>query len=87
MKDEWPTKEKDIHTAHKIMDEYAKTNNNEVGLFELVLDKEAKRMDYRIADWVTRLAKHFYAVYGIIQGDFITRQIISNCLINGQTLH
>lgn len=88
MSKSWPTKQKDMHIAQSIMEEYAhKQKSESLGLFELVVDKEEKRMNFRIASWVLTLAQHFNSLYGPTQGDYVTRQVISRCMIQDQTLH
>jgi hypothetical protein len=88
MSGEWTTKEKDLRIAQSIMLEYAKSENtSELGLLELVVNRVEKRMSFRLAGWVVAVAKHFSSVYGVAQGDYITRQVISCCLTQGQTLH
>ena len=84
----WPTKDKDMHIAQLVMEEYADKHNSEsLGLLELVVDREEKRMNFRLSTWVLALAQQFNAMYGIHQGEYVIRQIISRCMIQGQTLH
>jgi len=40
-----------------------------------------------LSGWVVILAKHFVSTYGISQGDYITRQVISRCITQDATLH
>lgn len=88
MNKDWPTKAKDMHIAQLIMEEYAnKQHTDSLGLFELVVVQSEKRMDFRLSNWVLALAEQFNTMYGASQGDFITRQVISFCMIQGQTLH
>ena len=88
MNKNWPTREKDIYTAQRIMEEYANEQNSDsLGLFELVVNQEEKRMDFRLSSWVLTLAEHFKSLYGASQGDFVTRRVISHCITKGETLH
>lgn len=88
MNENWPTKDKDLQTARVIMEEYAnERESNSLGLLEIMVDPAEKRMDYCLSGWVITLAKHFNSVYGTSQGDFITRQIITQCITQDQTLH
>ena len=88
MNKNWPTKEKDLHIAEAIMEEYAKDQNcDSLGLFELVLNQEEKKMDFRLASWVLTLAQQYNAMYGANQGDFVTRQVISRCITKEHTVH
>ena len=88
MSQNWPTRERDLHTARVIMEEYANERDSDsLGLFEIVVDQVEKRMSFRLSGWVVLLAKHFNSMYGVSQGDFVTRQVITRCLTQGQTLH
>lgn len=88
MSQNWPTRDRDLHTARVIMEEYAnERDSNSLGLFEIIVDQIEKRMDFRLSGWVILLAKHFNSVYGANQGDFVTRQVITRCITQGQTLH
>jgi hypothetical protein len=88
MNKNWPTKDKDMYAAQRIMEEYAIAHNSSsLGLFELIVIPEEKRMDYRVSSWVLILAEHFKSLYGDSQGDFVTRQVISRCITKDQTLH
>jgi hypothetical protein len=88
MDSKWPTKEKDMYLAQLIMEEFAdKQNSDSLGLFELVVSQEEKRMNFRLSNWVLAIAKQFNHMYGVNQGDYVTRQVISRCMTQGQTLH
>lgn len=88
MSQNWPTRDKDLHEARVIMEEYAqKRDSNSLGLFEIIVDQAEKKMNFRLSGWVVLLAKHFASNYGANQGDFITRQIISRCITQGETIH
>ena len=82
MKKNWPTKEKDMHLAQLIMEEFASKEQSEaLGLFELVVNQNEKRMNFRLSNWVLALAERFNSMYGPHQGDYVTRQVISRCMI------
>jgi hypothetical protein len=88
MTNRWPTKNKDIETAQQIMEDYATRNNlDSLGLFELVVDQEEKKMDFRLSPWVGLIASHFSKEYGEEKGDRVTRSIISNCITKEHTVH
>lgn len=88
MNQSWPTRDKDLQTARLIMEEYANDRESEsLGLFEIVVDQIEKKMNFCLSGWVVILAKHFVSMYGASQGDFVTRRVISRCIIQGQTLH
>lgn len=83
----WPTQLKDMHMAEQIMSRYAEEHAGVLNLFELVVDLQAKNMDFRLSSWVMALASHFKSVYGEQEGEIITRRIISACMRDNQTLH
>ena len=88
MNKSWPTKDKDMHIAQLIMEEHAGMQNSEsLGLFELVVNQDEKRMNFKLSNWVLILAQQFNSMYGAHQGDFVTRQVISHCMVQGQTMH
>ena len=88
MNQSWPTRERDLQTARVIMEEYANERDSDsLGLFEIVVDPAEKRMNFCLSGWVVILAKHFNSVYGVNQGDFVIRQVITSCMTQGQTLH
>jgi hypothetical protein len=77
-----------MQVARLIMEEYANQQNLQaLGLFELVVSQEEKRMNFRLSTWVLALAEHFNHTYGAHHGEHITRRVISRCLIQDQTLH
>lgn len=88
MSQSWPTREEDLKAAQSIMEEYANQGESPaLGLFEISVNHNEKRMNYRLSGWIVLLAKHFANQYGANQGDFVTRQVISRCIIQGETMH
>lgn len=88
MKQNWPTKDKDMETARMIMQEYSSDrDSSHLGLMEVVVNTQKKRMDLRLSGWVVLLAKHFNSEYGASHGDFVTRQVISRCITKDATMH
>lgn len=88
MSKKWVTKEKDMLIARNVINEYAtKQNSESLGLFELVVNQKEKRMDFRLSAWVVILAGRFKSLYGVNHGNFVTRQVISRCIIQDATLH
>lgn len=88
MKKDWPTKDKDMYIAQVIMEQFAKESESDtLGLFELVVNQREKCMNFRLANWVIAVAKHFKSIYGTNKGDYVTRQVISQCITQGQTIH
>lgn len=83
----WPTKTKDLHIAQVILEEYADKNQTDtLGVFEIVFNAKAKRMDFQLAHWIQTLAHQFTSMYGDHQGDFVTRQVVSRYMTQGHTI-
>jgi len=88
MNKNWPTKDKDMQIARLIMEEYAMRQECEsLGLLEVVVNQEEKSMNFRMASWVLTLAQQFNSMYGAFKGDYITRQVISKWMTEGQVIH
>ena len=88
MNENWPTKMQDLLTAQDIIEKYAEERNTfELGLFELVVDKKEKKMNFQLSSWIRILAKVFMNQYGDLDGDRITRQVITQCLVGDQVIH
>ncbi len=88
MKADWTTKNKDLHIAQQIMETYAcQQHDNVLSLFELVVNQDAKRMDFRLSDWVLALVSQYNLMYGENRGEEVTRLVISTCMVQGQTVH
>lgn len=88
MSNRWPTQHKDLIIAERIMESYAsEIDSDALGLFELVFDVENKQLDFRLSTWVLAMATQFKSMYGDEQGEFVTRQIVSRCMTQGQTIH
>lgn len=85
---QWPTKTKDLQMARDIIEQYAKARNTqELGLFELVFNEKEKKMNFQISSWIQMLADVFAQEYGDLDGDRITRHVITQCLVGDQLIH
>ncbi len=88
MSKNWHTKNKDLHIARMIIEHYAESHQTEaLGLLDWVFKPEEKRMDFEVADWVHVLANQFMRMYGDSQGDFVTRNVVSQLMISGAPVH
>lgn len=84
----WPTKYKDLRIAQEIMEQYAQENDTQtLSIFDWVFDPIKKRMDFHFSQWIAHLIIQFTTMYGLEQGDFVSRQIISKLIVQGETLH
>lgn len=84
----WPTEQVDMQLANTIIEKYLDMSEGEpLGLIEVVLNDQAEQIDVRPADWVVELAERFSEKYGQDQGEFITSQVITRCLLKGETIH
>lgn len=85
---DWPTKERDIALARKLIAQYSEEHDTErLGLFELSTDEYERKFEFRIAPWVLGLAGRFLQLYGPERGDIITRKVLTHCLVNGESVH
>lgn len=83
----WTTKEADLEVAEQIINKHIELNEGEpLGLFELILHDE-KIQRYELADWLIELSDHYNELYGDERGLFVTKMIISRCMIGDATLH
>ena len=88
MNENWPTKEKDLKVADKILEHHALTSDfKEFGIVELSLEERRDVPDFKISAWVLKLAAHFYSEYGKEEGDRITKMVITQYLTKGHTVH
>lgn len=88
LKKPWITKNKDMQIAKLIMEKYAAQQQlDALSLFELVVNQQAKRMDFQLSSWVNALLQQYHSMYGLNRGEQITRLVISACMHQGQTLH
>lgn len=88
MNKNWTTKATDMFVARQIIEHYAEHHESEsLGLFEVVVSEKEPQFQFRLSQWVMLIAEHFKAKYGAEQGDFVTRNVITHCLVQGQTIH
>lgn len=84
----WPTKDKDLTIANKIIGQYAKAKNMDaVGFVEVFIDVKQKAINLCLSDWVRALAKHYYQEYGLDEGEVVMRHVLSSYIVNGETVH
>lgn len=83
----WPTREADLQIAQKIIRKHIDFNDGEpLGLFE-IRQYEDHDSDYLISDWVLEILEHFSQQYGQEKGSEITQRVVSQCLLEGETIH
>lgn len=88
MNNNWPTKAQDLLIAQDIIEKYAEARNTqELGLFELVFNAKEKKMNFQLSSWIKMLAEVFMRQYGDLDGDRVTRQVITQCLVGDQVIH
>ncbi len=87
MQTNWPTKEKDLESAKNIIEDYAAMADRALGIFEVVVSDEKEAPDVHVAEWVVALTDYFEEKYGHEQGHFVTKQVISQCILHGKTIH
>lgn len=88
MNKNWPTEVQDMQIARAVIEEYVVENEiDSVGLFEMSVNLKDRSLDFRLSDWVVDLASHFKSLYGVEQGDLVTRYVLTKCLTMGHTIH
>lgn len=85
MKDKWPTRTQDLYYTREVINQY-RVDAKTLGIFEVVPSKSGKDSVF-LSEWVLVLIQHFRHLYGKEQGDFVMKQVVSTCLINGESVH
>lgn len=85
MKKDWLTSTQDLYVARQIINRF-RQDDKTLGIFEVVSSDEGKDQVF-LSEWVMILTEHFRKIYGLEQGDFVMRKIVSKCLINGEQVH
>lgn len=86
MTNTWTTEQQDMYFARQVIAEHG-GEDTLLGIFEMEMDIEGHLKQVRLSPWVMILIKHFRKVYGEEQGDFVTKKVMSCCMVNGQTVH
>lgn len=86
MKNDWDTQEQDLTLARNIIEQHSPDLDN-VGLLKFVVNTKARSLSLELADWVSVLTKEFIEKYGLIQGNEITRKVLTRILTAGETVH
>ena len=88
MQQSWSTEKIDIAAATSIMKKHRELNDNEpLAFMEAVIDKEKEGVKFQPSEWVLELEQYFQDKYGYEQGQAITGQIITQCLLKGEVVH
>lgn len=85
MKEKWSTRTQDLYYAKEVISQY-RHEEKTLGIFEIVTSKEGKDSVF-LAEWVLVLIQHYRHLYGKEKGDFVMKQVVSTCLINGESVH
>lgn len=87
MKNDWPTKDDDLDMLAATIDKHIDLNDGEpVGLFEIAVE-DGERVGIRMSPWVDELAENLSERYGLEDGMIVMKRVLSQCLINGSTVH
>ena len=86
---DWPTKYKDLSILKFYLETYQvfSGNKNSQSLFEWRLTPNQKNFQITLSPWLQAMILHFMDLYGVEQGEFISRRLVSYCLTQGQTFH
>lgn len=85
MKENWSTRTQDLYYAKEVINQY-RDDAKTLGIFEVVTSNEGKD-SVLLSEWVLVLIQHYRHLYGKEQGDFVMKQVVSTCLINGESVH
>lgn len=86
---DWPTKYKDLGILKFYLETYQvfSGNENKQTLFEWHLDSNQKNFQMILSPWMQAMILHFMDLYGVEQGEHISRKLLTYCLTQGQVLH
>ena len=89
MNNEWPTKTKDLKTARFFIELYAINQGEEsnIGLFEVSTNLSNKSLDLNVSPWVLAMTQEFQKQYGIEQGEWVARKILTLCFTQNHIIH
>lgn len=87
MQNDWPTKDRDLEVADKILEKYEDmTEQDNISLLEIHY-KSDERPDFRLSDWVVELSNYFENRYGEERGQDITRRVLTLYVVRRETVH
>ena len=58
-----------------------------LGIFEMETDKLGNVKKIKLAEWVMVLIQHYRLLYGNEEGDHIMKKVVTNCIVDNQTVH
>lgn len=89
MSNDWPTKLKDIKLARFFIELYALNfeTTTSIGLFEINTNLVKKTINLQVSPWVIAMTQEFQKLYGIEQGEWVARKILTLCFTQEQTIH
>jgi hypothetical protein len=89
MHDDWPTKLKDLKLARFFIELYAVNfeEQKNIGLFEIHTDLVNKSLDFQVSPWVLAMTQEFQKLYGLEQGEWVARKVLTLCFTQEQTIH
>jgi hypothetical protein len=89
MHDDWPTKLKDLKLARFFIELYAVNfeEQKNIGLFEIHANLVNKSLDFQVSPWVLAMTQEFQNLYGLEQGEWVARKVLTLCFTQEQTIH
>ena len=89
MMKEWPTKNKDLKLAKFFIEKFAlsKGEKSHIGMFEMFTNLENKSIDFQLSPWVVAMTLQFQKQYGIDQGEWVARKILTLCFTQHEQIH
>lgn len=88
MQEDWPTAQEDLHIAHAIIQKYVELLQEGESLpMPHILLRSDSHPNYWAPDWMLELAETFSERYGLMQGDYVTRRVLTHYLLQDKTIH
>ncbi len=88
MQEDWPTAQEDLHIANTVIKKYIDLLQDDEQLpMPHILLRSDSYPSYWAPDWMLELAEIFGDRYGLIQGDYVTRRVLTHYLLQGNTIH
>jgi hypothetical protein len=88
MQENWPTEQEDLAIANDIIEKHIDMLDEHA---ELPMPRIMARLDnaveYLTPDWMIEIAEAFDERYGLTQGDYITRRVLTHYLLRGKVVH
>ena len=88
MQDNWITEQDDLSIATDIIEKHINLLDVDEHLpMPKIIARLDNALEYVTPDWMLEIAETFDDRYGLQQGDFVTRRVLTHFLLNGRVIH